>query len=380
MTENALKGTFNGGTITYGYIIDKDKHFCKDPATAPIVSDIFVRYAEGEPIRSIVDELNSKGIRTNNGRKITYHFINWLLKNRRYLGEYTFREVINTEAIPPLVTEEIFEKCQKRLSTNKHKSASFRKVDEKYLLTGKTFCGCCGYTMSGISGTGKDNSRYRYYQCMTSKTKKCSKKPIKKDLLERCVLKLIMQMLSNKSLIKRICDTCYALQSTESTQLPALKKQLKQNKREIANLMKAIKAGLVTKSTKAELEHLEDEQERLEVEITKEQIARPIISREHIEEWIMAFAKSDLKNQGQKQRLIDIFINSVHVYDDKIVVLFNYKDGERAVSLEDVENAVKKENTPEECSTLFKSGDPYGNRTHDSAVKGRCLNRLTNGP
>ena len=25
-------------------------------------------------------------------------------------------------------------------------------------------------------------------------------------------------------------------------------------------------------------------------------------------------------------------------------------------------------------------GDPYGNRTHDSAVKGRCLNLLTNGP
>ena len=25
-------------------------------------------------------------------------------------------------------------------------------------------------------------------------------------------------------------------------------------------------------------------------------------------------------------------------------------------------------------------GDPYGNRTHVTAVKGRCLNRLTNGP
>ena len=25
-------------------------------------------------------------------------------------------------------------------------------------------------------------------------------------------------------------------------------------------------------------------------------------------------------------------------------------------------------------------GDPYGNRTHDSAVKGRCLDLLTNGP
>ena len=25
-------------------------------------------------------------------------------------------------------------------------------------------------------------------------------------------------------------------------------------------------------------------------------------------------------------------------------------------------------------------GDPYGNRTHVFAVKGRCLSRLTNGP
>ena len=28
----------------------------------------------------------------------------------------------------------------------------------------------------------------------------------------------------------------------------------------------------------------------------------------------------------------------------------------------------------------FFIGDPYGNRTHVTAVKGRCLNRLTNGP
>ena len=29
---------------------------------------------------------------------------------------------------------------------------------------------------------------------------------------------------------------------------------------------------------------------------------------------------------------------------------------------------------------VFIFGDPYGNRTHVTAVKGRCLNRLTNGP
>ncbi len=34
----------------------------------------------------------------------------------------------------------------------------------------------------------------------------------------------------------------------------------------------------------------------------------------------------------------------------------------------------------EEHKLLSFFGDPYGNRTHVTAVKGRCLNRLTNGP
>ena len=349
MTENAIKGTFNGGAVTFGYAIDKDKRFRKDPVTAPIVTDVFERYADGEPIRSIIDDLNSKGI-TNNGRKFTYHFINWLLKNRRYLGEYTFREIVNTEAIPPLISKEIFERCQKRLAVNKHKATSFKTVEEKYLLTGKIFCGCCGNTMAGISGTGRDSSRYRYYQCMSAKKKRCSKKTIKKNVLENCVLKLVMQIFKDRALIKRIVDTCYSMQSTESTQLPALRKQLKQNKKEI-----------VTKSTKTELERLEDEQEHIEIEIAKEQIVRPIISKEQIEAWIMNFAKTDLKSQEQKQRLIDIFINSVCVYDDKIVILFNYKDGERCISLDTLNEDIKNTNTHKECSYSFKSGDPYGN-------------------
>ena len=80
----------------------------------------------------------------------------------------------------------------------------------------------------------------------------------------------------------------------------------------------------------------------IEVEIAKEQIIRPIIPREHIEAWIMNFAKTDLKSQEQKQRLIDIFVNSVHVYDDKIVVIFNYKDGEKYIRIDKLKTNKKK--------------------------------------
>ena len=46
------------------------------------------------------------------------------------------------------------------------------------------------------------------------------------------------------------------------------------------------------------------------------------------------------------------------------------------------ERFMKKHRINKKIRTLSHSdcGDPYGNRTHVTAVKGRCLNRLTNGP
>ena len=356
MTENAIKGKFNGGFVTYGYKIDENGHFRKDPTAAPVVVDIFNRYADGETIRSIVEDLNNRGI-TNNGRRFTYSTMSWLLKNERYIGKYTFKDTVNTEAIPPLISEEIFERCQRRRVTNKHKSASFIQVEEKYLLTGKIYCGHCGCSMSGVSGTSKSNATYRYYQCMNSKKKKCKKKPVKKDAIEGVVFRITISMLKDKELVKKISAACYELQSEESTLLPALRKQLKQNKKEIQNIMKAVKAGLVTKSTKEELERLEEEQENLELEIAREQIKRPVISREKIEEWLLKLAESDFSTTEQKQRLIDIFVNSIYVYDDHIKLFFNYKNGEKTVDFSQIENNEKKSNTQNECSTLLKFGD-----------------------
>ena len=371
MTENAIKGKFNGGTLTFGYMIDENHHFQLDPVNAPIVLDVFTRYSEGETIRSILDDINSK--MSNNGRKFTYHFLNWMLNNRRYLGEYKFQDTVNNEAIPPIVTQELFDKCQHRLNVNKHKAGSFKNNKEKYLLTGKIFCGICGATISGISGTGKCKSIYRYYKCMNVKKHKCNKKPVQKELIENIVLNAAMDIFKDKALVKRISKACFDLQSKESPMLPALKRRLRENQKEIKNLMKAIKAGIVLKTTKSELEKLEAEQEQLETNIAIEKLVKPVIPQEKIQAWLMNFAAADLSDHSQKQRIIDIFVNSVYVYDDRVVVFVNYKDGERCVDFsvvsdsgnpEDAGNSnEKKTNTHEnECSPLIKSGDPYGNR------------------
>jgi len=144
MTENTLKGKFNGGNPTFGYYIDEDKHFQPDPERALVVADIFHRYAGGENSKSILNSLRAQGLETARGKAPTYSFVVNLLKNRRYLGEYRFKDTVIENAFTPLVDADTFEKCQKLLSANKRSPSRFKPVEDKYIITGKIFCGLCG--------------------------------------------------------------------------------------------------------------------------------------------------------------------------------------------------------------------------------------------
>ena len=211
---------------------------------------------------------------------------------------------------------------------------------------------------------------------MNVKKHKCRKKPVQKELIENIVLNAAMDIFKDKALIRKISKACFDLQSKESPMLPALKRRLRENQKEIKNLMNAIKAGIVLKTTKSELEKLEAEQEQLETNIAMEKLVKPVIPQEKIQAWLMNFAAADLSDKSQKQKIIDIFVNSVYVYDDRVVIFFNYKDGERCVdfsTLDDLEKPAgsneKKTNTHKnECSSLIKSGDPYGNRKSPVAL------------
>ena len=93
MTDNALKGKFNGGYLTFGYSIDDNKHFKLDPLTAPVVIDVFQKYADGATMKGIAEYLKSKNLRNIKGNHIDHHGVNRMLSNRRYLGEYRFNDV-----------------------------------------------------------------------------------------------------------------------------------------------------------------------------------------------------------------------------------------------------------------------------------------------
>ena len=182
MTENALKCKFNGGSMPIGYVIDEEQHFQIDPLTAPFVLEAFKRYIEGATMKELIDFFNEKGIKNKSGGDIKYNSIQRMLNNRRYIGEYAFRDIVVPDGIPAIVPKELFDRVQAKLAKNK-KSPARHKAEEDYLLTTKLFCGCCGAYMCGESGKGRSGEVHRYYKCVSIKKRRtiCNKKSVRKD-------------------------------------------------------------------------------------------------------------------------------------------------------------------------------------------------------
>jgi DNA invertase Pin-like site-specific DNA recombinase len=350
MTENALKGKYNGRQVPLGFKVNKDMYYEIDPLTAPIVVDIYTRYADGENMKDIADSLNNKGIRAAHGGKFTQAVLSNMLKNRKYIGESKFRDTVVPDKLPRIISDILFQRVHKRLEKNRYAPAHTKPVNDKYLLSTKLRCGYCGAFMVGESGKNRMGNIYRYYKCTSAKKlKMCSRKAVKKDWIEEIVLKHVVETLLDDKLINQIADRIINAQAKENEEGPLLKKQLDVVDRNIENLIDAIQDGLHNKSTKDRLDKLEDRKAELEIAIVKEKIQREPIPKEYIINWIRNLRSIDTSDYLQKERLIDAFVNAVYVYDDKIVFTFNCRDGTEAVSIEQIED---------KCSDLKTVGVP----------------------
>lgn len=136
------------------------------------------------------------------------------------------------------------------------------------------------------------------------------------------------------------------MQSQDNPHLLTMKNHLKQIEKEIDNVMTAIKQGIYSPTIKGTLDSLEQEKADLELSVTKAEIEHPVISKEQIKFWICQFKLIDKNDITQKQKLIDIFVNSVYVYDDKMLITYNYKDGDKCIDYNEIQEYLnKKENS-----------------------------------
>ncbi len=161
--ENALKGKNNGGGVPLGYLLDKKaQKLLVDPVTAPLVVEIFEKYADGKTVRSIVEDFNARGLRTKKGQPFNINSFSSLLKNRKYIGEYRYQDVVIEGGVPAIVPEDLFNRVQERMEKNRHAPA-MAKAKEDYLLTTKRFCGKYERMMVGESGKSHTGAMHCFF-------------------------------------------------------------------------------------------------------------------------------------------------------------------------------------------------------------------------
>ncbi len=355
--ENAMKCMNNGGNTPLGYVVDKKADvLVVDPATAPLVKEMFTRYEKGERIKEIKESLDERGLKTRKGKSFTVGTIGQILTNRKYIGEYKYGDVVIPGGIPAIIDTDLFERVQMRMNANKRAPAR-AKAEEEYLLTTKLYCGDCGRLMAGESGKGCKGVIYHYYKCSGAKRRLgCKRKAIKKHWIEQAVVRWTVTYVLTDTAIDRIADAIVIMQDQEDTMTPVLKQQLKECEASIRNVMKAIQQGIITETTKECLEELEKQRETLKTSILQLQMERPKYSKEQIVQWISRFQNGNIDDLEYQKEIIDIFINSVYVYDDKILITYNFKDGTQTLTLQEIEAVLS--------SNFVDCSPPNKNTTH----------------
>ena len=325
MTENALKARFNGGQIPLGFTIDDEQHYQIDPEKAPLVIEMFRRYAGGESITDIIEDLNARGIRTSQGNRFNKNSLARIFANRRYIGEYAYKDVVIPDAIPAIISKDVFERVAIRMGQNKHATGK-AKAPERYLLTTKLFCGTCQSMFVGDSANKPNGVIYRYYKCASAKRHECDRKAIRKEWIEDKVIEQISAWLNNDRLLSDMADDVMALLNEDDEMILALEAQLREVQSSIENIMKAIEKGVVTRTTKTRLEELEAEEEKIKWSIKAEEDKRPKITKDFILFTLHKFRNLDLRFEKNKERLIDGLVKAIFVYDDHIKLILTFDD------------------------------------------------------
>lgn len=360
MNESALKGHSCGGTTPLGYVVGTDKKLHIDNKTAPGVKKAFEMYAEGKGKSEILSWLKENGYRRSDGREITYNSLDTIFRNKKYTGTFVYNGVEVEGGCPAIIDKETFEKCQKQIQKNRRSGGKFTAKTE-YYLTGKLFCGYCGEPMIGVSGTSKQGTVHNYYACRKArKSRACKKKAERKDYIEWYVCQSALDYIKEPKRKKIIAEALIAAYKRElcccenTTQIKNEIRDLKQKIEKTVDLM--IDTG--NKHLSKRIDDMDEQVAQLELRLEREKInAAHIPTEQDIYDWLSKFDKLCAADPEHRRIIIDTFVNKVYLFDDKVVILFNLKDGKQ-VSLIDVIEELDQLESELKCSSADGSGSP----------------------
>ena len=347
MNTNAEKCLSNGGTIPFGYRVE-DGRYVINEKTAPIVQEIFKRYANGETAKSICDSLNARDIKTARGKTFGRTSLNKMLQNRKYLGIYIFNGQEHEGGIPQIIDKDLFEKVGERMQANKYAPAR-SKADVEYILSGKLYCGYCKEKMTGHSSNQitKKGVIFKYYKCKNSGGgKSCKKKMVKKERIEDIVIAECRKMLTPKN-IKRIAKEIMRVvltagDKTELKRIEALIAKANEEKDNQMTSLRACKSDSIRAMIFEDLEKIDAELKELQRALEKEKARHYIVTEEQVVKYLEKLATGNINDMTYRKALIKMFVNKIFLYDDKYTITFNIGDEEVEITDKQIDEIEKE--------------------------------------
>lgn len=366
MNINAEKCLSNGSNPGLGYLVDEERHFHIDPETAPLVREIFERYASGETVADITKDLIARQIKTSIGKDFNKNSLHRLLRNRRYIGFYIYKDSEVQGGMPRIIEDELFQRVQHILDRNKLAPARSRKLE--YLLTTKLFCGYCRELMTGYGGTGKAGKSYYYYACNNYKRHKCKKKVVSKQAIEDRVVLECRKLLTDSNIEKIAQSVAAACDADfDSSAVKRLKAALQEADTAIENLWKALESGQSVEMITGRIEKRQREKEELQAQIAIEMNRQFVFTAPQISAFLHSLKKGNVNDEHNRKGIINIFLRAFYLWDDKFTLILN--GGDRPIEIDGtLLDEIEADNAAFACSSLVASAPP-----NPEALSNQCF-------
>ena len=175
-------------------------------------------------------------------------------------------------------------------------------------------------------------SNYYYYQCYGKKNGHldCNKKNIRKEFIERLVAQDALSLLTDEYIEQIATIACeknqYEIELDSA--LPTIRDRIHQVDVSLNNLLKAIESGSAPDMLVKRMGELEKEKKDLQVQAKKESDNLIELDKAQVIYWLEQFRGGSIKDEEFCRMLIDLFVNSVTVWDEddntyKVTVAYN---------------------------------------------------------
>ena len=349
MREAASRGFFLASNAPFGYRRVKVSDGVKerptlevDPATAPVVRELFEKSLRGSGLKEICKELNDRGI-TNRGKRWYKGTLHYVLRNEAYTGTAVWGKTSKSQeaqdpvrvegAWPALVSRELFDDVQQAMSDRAPKVQRPARVGSQYLLSGLLKCGVCGRP---YSAQGAKSGQFAYYICGTlfrEGAGTCSARYLNAPKLETFVVEKIRERILNEetivALVTLVAEEIDAMAGELSGRLDVIEAELSDVRKRLERLYEAIETSELTLEILSprilSLRHREEQLEaaRDDAETQLEQRRVELPNTEEITRYVADFR--DFLKDGtipERKALIRNFVEGIEVVGDEATLTY----------------------------------------------------------